>query len=267
MEVGGILVGSRINGTVRLVEARPLVISYARGAAFLLTDGDYEALDRLIHKTNAEVAPKGLEAIGYYESHTRRDAALSEVDIETYDTRFDQPSAVCMILKPNNENGTIVNVYIRDSHGEIVQTELEGHSVHYKEAPVPEPTAASVSEPLAYKPEAVQPSKLEAEPYIPGTPVRTQPSRRRTYAILFVALAMGAAILLIMRIRSLISGPPPPLPNTVQQQPAGPPAPTSNANVTSESAPTQNATVSSSSASKRKKAARNRRARSQKQIR
>jgi len=267
MEIGGILVGSRVDQTVYVVDSRPLAISYARGAAFLLTDGDYESLDRLIQKTNSEVFPQGLQVIGYYESHTRRDAALSETDIETYDTRFDQPSRVCIVLKPNNENGTIVNVYIRDSHGEIVQTELEGHSVHYKDAPVPEPATASISEPLAHKPVPVQPSKLEAESYIPGTPVRTQPSHRRKYAVLLVALAMGAAILLIVRVRSLISGPPPPLPNTVQQQPAGPPAPTSNANVTSESAPTQNATASSSSASKRKKAARNRRARSQKQIR
>jgi proteasome lid subunit RPN8/RPN11 len=145
MEVGGILVGSRINHTVQVMDARPLLISHGRGAAFLLTDGDYEALDGLIQRANAEFAPKGLEVIGYYESHARREPVLSEADIETYNTRFDQPTRVCIVLKPNNENGTIVNVYIRDPRGEIVQTELEGDSVRYEEAPIPEPAIAPVS--------------------------------------------------------------------------------------------------------------------------
>lgn len=256
MEVGGILVGARINHTIHVMDARPFVISHGRGAAFLLTEGDYEALDVLIQTTNAEVAPKGLEVIGYYESHTRREAALSEADTQTYDTRFDQPSRVCIVLKPNNENGTIVNVYIRDARGQIVQTELEGDSVRYEQAPVPEPAIAPV-----------QPPKLQAQPHVSVMPIRSQRPRRRTYAILLSALVIGAAVLLITTIRSMISGPPTTLPNTVQQQPAGPPAPASNAIGTSDSSPTQNPTVSSSTASKRNKSARNRRARSRKQTR
>jgi hypothetical protein len=256
MEVGGILIGARISHIVHVMDARPLLISHARGAAFLLTDDDYESLDGLIQKTNAQVAPEGFEVIGYYEAHTRREAVLSETDIEIYNTRFHQPSAVCIVLKPNNENGTIVNVYIRDPRGEILQTELEGDSVRYEEAPRPEPAIAPV-----------RPPKLQAQPHVRAMPKRSQRTRRRTYAILLVGIVMGAAVMLITRIRSMISGPPPTLSNTVQQQPAGPPPPASNAIGISESLPTQNPTVSSSDASKRNKGARNRRARSRKQTR
>src|SRR4051794_32829895 len=80
MEVGGILLGSNTGDTVRVREALPLDISYERGAVFLLTDADYESLDRLIQKADREVARKGLRVVGYYESHTRRGAELSEAD-------------------------------------------------------------------------------------------------------------------------------------------------------------------------------------------
>ena len=63
-------------------------ITYGRGAVFLLTDGDHEALDALVQRTNEQVASQGLRVVGYYESHTRRDATLSEADFETYDAHF-----------------------------------------------------------------------------------------------------------------------------------------------------------------------------------
>jgi len=260
MEVGGILLGSNTGDTVRVREALPLDISYERGAVFLLTDADYESLDRLIQKADREVARKGLRVVGYYESHTRRGAELSEADLETYDARFDQPSRVCIVLKPNNENGTIINVYIRDQRGDIVRTELEGDAVHYEETAVAEPAIAPIMQPLAPEPDPFKRPQSQA----PLVPVRA-PRPRRVYAIVLVAIAIGAAaILLIARISSTTSGSPPPVSNTVQQ-PAGPSAPASNPNATSEPAPAQNPTVSSSTTSKRSKAARNRRARNRKQ--
>ena len=144
MEVGGILLGSNTGDTVRVREALPFDISYKRGAVFLLTDADYESLDRLMQKADREVARKGLRVVGYYESHTRRGAELSEDDLQTYEARFDQPSRVCIVVKPNNENGTIINVYIRDHRGDIVRTELEGDAVRYEETAVPEPPIAPI---------------------------------------------------------------------------------------------------------------------------
>src|SRR5687768_5383357 len=73
VEIGGILVGSRQGTVTRIVDARPIAVSHGRGAQFLLTDADHDAVAALVQTTNAELAARGLEVLGCYESRTRRE--------------------------------------------------------------------------------------------------------------------------------------------------------------------------------------------------
>jgi proteasome lid subunit RPN8/RPN11 len=244
MEIGGILIGSREGRSVRIVAAQPMTITYERGAVFLLTDAEHAALDALIDKTNKDVAPKELQVVGYYESRTRRDAFLSDTDVETYDAHFSKPSQVCIILKPDKENETIAAVYIRDERGEILAASLEGETAEEEGEVVPE--------------QAPQPASVaKADDYIPSAMLPKRPARRWVYVsaiIAFLALASAAAIMWTPGTL--------PAPYIAIQGPAGPPSiPPVNANA----APGPSAKPIGKS--KRVKRSRHRRVRSRKQER
>jgi hypothetical protein len=280
MEVGGILVGSLSDHTVRVVNARPIEISYGKGAIFRLTEADYDSLDDLIRQTDTEVALKGLQVIGYYESHTRRDASLEESDLETYDVRFDQPSRVCIVLKPNKESGTIVTVYVRDQRGEIVRTELEGDmALEEKVIVVPQEKAVVIPDQKAVvleqapapvrsspEPQVTLPRAPEVQPpqYIQTAPAPARERRLEAwmYAVAFFDRLMGATTRWISGIRFGHERTPPQPPNAVPQQAIRLPEPAPNA--IAKSVSTQSPAGDSNAKNKRGKPAKSRKARRRK---
>ena len=256
MEVGGILIGSRERHVVRVVAAQPMNISYERGAVFLLTDAEHTALEALIGNTNKDVAVKGLQVVGYYESRTRRDVPLSERDIETYDAHFSQPSEVCIILKPDKENETVTAVYVRNECGEILPASVEEDTVEEESEAVHE---------LQEPEETPQPASVATiNEYMPSVRLQKRPARRWIYAmaiITLVALASAAAMMWGTGRRSANSATPPSQSNPAQP-PAGPPqTPPSNAN------PVPDPAIKTNSKSKRVKRSRHHRLRSRKQER
>ena len=266
MEIGGILIGSQERSRVRVVDARPMDITYGRGAVFLLTDADHEALDALVQRTNKEVVLKGLCVVGYYESHTRRDATLSEADFETYDAHFPKPSQVCIVLKPDRENETITAVYIRNQRGEVVLTHLEGETTAKETATElegsPETQPATTTEFREPEVAPIPAPIAQVEEYIPFTQTLERTSRRWAYAIPVVVLAVvGAAIMWMRGAKSSNSATPPPSSNAIQQPVVPPQAPPSNANVTAEAGSPENSAVKSGGKSKKIKRSRHRRAR------
>jgi len=151
MEVGGILIGSTQGAAVRVVDAIPVSIEYARGPYFLLSDTEHEALDQLIDDTARQLSRKGLEVVGFYESHTRRDISLAEADMETFDGHFPAALKVCIVEKPEKENVTRTAVYIRGEDGSILEAVSAGYSL---ERDVEEAAAAPLPapEPVAFEP-------------------------------------------------------------------------------------------------------------------
>ncbi len=161
MEVGGILVGSTHGSGVRVVDALPMTIEYGRGPFFLLSDAEHDSLDRLIEETTSQVARSGLEVVGFYESHTRRDISLAEADLETYDGHFPAPLKICIVQKPEKENVTRTAVYIRDEDGSILETTSAGYSLIVEEAAPIEPAPMIETEPVI-------PQRHAAVPVIPA---------------------------------------------------------------------------------------------------
>jgi len=172
MEVGGILIGTKTGRVVRILDSRPVDIEYGRGALFLLTDADHEALARTIRSTEEEVASRGLQVVGYYQSHTRRGGSLLETDRETYDRHFSEPGDVCLIMRPEKENATTIAIYVRDGRGNVTRaTQSEALVESSDLQPVPLVVSQVVEQRSMAQAVAATPS-YETNP-IPSTAVRT----------------------------------------------------------------------------------------------
>lgn len=268
MEVGGILVGDRLEGLVRVVETRPLDIEYGRGAAFLLTDADHVALGALVRTTESEIASRGLEVVGYYQSHTRRGASLEETDLETYDRHFSDPQMLCMVLRPEKENATTISVYIRDERGSVFQaTALE--ELVERRVLSPEPPkvlAQTVGGPANYEanpiPEvwALRPAP---DPVVPSFP--TVGKRLRWLIAIPVAAALAGGAMWIQQSRSersrTVEAPPAATPQIPAPTPPPEQSPAPAAEVTPP--PEDATTAKSKRKSKRARQSQNRRARTQ----
>lgn len=164
MEVGGLLFGFTGDSAVRIVDSRPLTIEYGRGAFFLLTEADHEAVRNLVAQFSRELAAKNLKVVGYYESHTRRGISQSETDFETYDRHFPQALNVCMILKPDREKEMSAAVYVRDHSGTVLSTDIvevpDAVEVSAATLPVERPVAAAQPEKTVPPPPMTDPTPL-----------------------------------------------------------------------------------------------------------
>jgi hypothetical protein len=214
MEIGGILVGSSAGTLTRIVEARPFAISHARGAQFLLTDADHEAVASFVQSTNAEVAARGLQVVGCYESRTRRDLSTSQAESEMFGMHFMAPGQVCLTLKPERETIATMLAYVRDEQGSTVPaTSVEDvdESNVEPETPVaaatvaPNPDRENVR-PVASEPvgttRAVAPAKNHASRvYDRPDPHPDRPRRRWKYAAAALAVAASFASIFILQNR------------------------------------------------------------------
>jgi hypothetical protein len=150
MEVGGILIGSRQDNVIRIVDTRPVSIEYGRGPYFLLTDADNDSLHELLETVNREVRHKRLQVVGYYESHTRRGVSLEETNLEAFDAHFGATPAVCIVVKPLRDQAPLTAIYIRDQAGNISATQpVENREAldFYRDDAVAQPDDASVVAP------------------------------------------------------------------------------------------------------------------------
>lgn len=179
MEIGGLLIGSRRDDVVRIVGIRPIAIEYGRGASFMLTDADHEALQQLVAKTHNDLRPHGRQVMGWYESHTRRDLALTPADLETYDRHFSDPLQVCIVVKPERENTAATAVYIRDAQRQLLQASFVADIASEDWAPVTvEESASTNAAPDAGTPIAItasQESDSMPESLPEGSVIRPEP--------------------------------------------------------------------------------------------
>ncbi|MCC6861771.1 MAG: hypothetical protein IT158_24585 [Bryobacterales bacterium] len=100
IEVGGVLFGRREGESLRILTYRPLACEHAYGPAFKLSERDREELRRLIDSGNREPDLSGLEAVGWYRSHTRSAIELSEKDKSIYDDFFPHAWQISLLLRP-----------------------------------------------------------------------------------------------------------------------------------------------------------------------
>jgi proteasome lid subunit RPN8/RPN11 len=97
-EIGGVLLGSHTEGKVVIAAHRELACEHLYGPSFTLSPKDLTALEA----TLAGAAAEGLQAVGWYHSHTRSEIFLSAQDVEVHERFFPEPWQIALVLRPGS---------------------------------------------------------------------------------------------------------------------------------------------------------------------
>ncbi len=139
VEIGGVLFGVHRNGTVRISDYRPLTCEYAYGPRFTLSEKDRTAMRDLLSAPGRSPQLRGLQAVGWYHSHTRTDIVLSPRDLEIYDQFFPEAWQIAIVIRPELHELSIAGFFIRDGvERPLFETEVRAHR-HNARSPEPPP--------------------------------------------------------------------------------------------------------------------------------
>src|SRR4051812_20107345 len=98
-EIGGVLLGRWEDGSLAITGYAALDCEHATGPSFTLSTRDEVRLTELL--ASLPSAFPGLQAVGWYHSHTRSEIFLSEADLEIHDRYFFEPWQVALVMKPH----------------------------------------------------------------------------------------------------------------------------------------------------------------------
>lgn len=102
-EVGGILLGSIEDGDiplVRIIDFVAVPVEYRWGPSYQLSDEDLQNFDTAIAEVR-QTHGTGVEAVGYFRSHTREPFQMIEDDVAMMGSRFPRPFNVCLLIRPH----------------------------------------------------------------------------------------------------------------------------------------------------------------------
>ena len=119
VEVGGVLFGIRQDDLVRVLAFRPTACEHAAGPSFMLSEKDRRALENLLESAKRDRTLRGLEAVGWYHSHTRSEIFLSEEDLEIYDRYFPESGQIAMVIRPAQFGPAKAGFFFREPDGSL----------------------------------------------------------------------------------------------------------------------------------------------------
>lgn len=119
VEVGGVLFGSRQDGMLRIVAARPLECEYLNGPRFVLSARDEAALAVILLAAGDDPELDGLEPVGFYHSNTREEIKLSDADMRLFDRFFPNPGQVALLVRPAHLAATRARFFRRGADGMV----------------------------------------------------------------------------------------------------------------------------------------------------
>ncbi len=183
VEIGGVLFGTHRDGTVRIVDYRPLACEYAFGPRFTLSEKDRANLRELIFAPYRDPELRGLRVVGWYHSHTRSDLVLSPRDLELYERFFSEPWQIAVVVRPEPHELSVAGFFVRDGDPRpVFETEFRARRHRERVAavaprPAPEPAAPRPVEPVAAPAVPATPEPLPPPPAAP----EPAPPRRRLF--------------------------------------------------------------------------------------
>jgi len=118
LEIGGVLFGRRESGQVYVEAFRPLACEHSHGPRFVLSDNDEHRLRELLEAPAKDIALLGVEAVGWYCSHTRSDLRLLDRELLLHKTYFDGPDDFGLILKPRDMHAVDSAIFFPGNGGE-----------------------------------------------------------------------------------------------------------------------------------------------------
>ena len=149
LEVGGLLLGEHtVEGranAIRILSWRPILCEHARGPAFLLTDKDRAELTNLLRSMTGE-SSTGTQPLGWFVSHTKGAAALTDSDHEIYRQFFPEAWQTTLVLNPGRDGSAEASFFVRDVHGRIRPAGQPKFSISPAKPPVPATRVAAAPE-------------------------------------------------------------------------------------------------------------------------
>jgi proteasome lid subunit RPN8/RPN11 len=143
-EIGGILLGYFRDGTLRILDSRPLECEHAMGPSFSLSARDHARLAELLADA-ASGAPER-QSVGWYHSHTRSEIFLTEADREIHLRYFPEPWQTALVLRPHAMRPARAGFFFREADGslrsEAPDSELVLEDLPVQPAPRAEATVA-----------------------------------------------------------------------------------------------------------------------------
>jgi proteasome lid subunit RPN8/RPN11 len=164
VEIGGVLFGVRTPDSVKILAHRALKCEYALGPSFTLSANDTRSLEELLASAAQDPDLSGMQAVGWYHSHTRSDISLSEKDLDLYRRYFPEPWQIALVLRPHRFDPVRAGFFFREPDGSVhakgTRHEFIIHPPRVKRTLQLQPDADSISsEPEDISLQATQPAQ------------------------------------------------------------------------------------------------------------
>jgi len=176
--VGGLLLGVREGGRIRLADSIEIPCTHSGGPSFNLTSAEKDHVRSMIAEA------KELKVIGWYCSKPRGTTDLADAQNALYRELFPDPGQVALMLRPSTVENTRAAFFFRDQKGEVVkgpECDLEEWRDLGGE---PEPDAPKI-ELATVERDVPMPSQIEfqePEPPVIPAPMRAGPDMFASYA-------------------------------------------------------------------------------------
>jgi proteasome lid subunit RPN8/RPN11 len=113
LEVGGLLLGTRLGNFLRILAWRPIACQHAQGPAFVLSQRDEEVLQRQLSLLPEEAETRDLQVLGWFVSHTRRESELSGDEQQLFARYFPGEGALTLVVRPHRLGEMEVRIHMR----------------------------------------------------------------------------------------------------------------------------------------------------------
>ncbi len=192
LEVGGLLLGEREGGTVRILATRPVRCEHAFGPTFRLSPNDEAALNAQVSAIHAEAPSTELTLVGWYRSSTRGGLKLTERDRLLWDHYCPELWQVALLLHPERLQPTRAGFFVRHAGGrrddELPCNVFELAPLLKPFQPLSAPAAPPLPDPPPSELDAGRPIAIAGEP-VPVPVCEPAPAERRVRFWLLFALA------------------------------------------------------------------------------
>jgi hypothetical protein len=137
LDVGGILFGTHLDDSIRILKWWPIPCEHADGPDLSLSEDDRRELVRMLLAAKQDPGLQSLQAVGWFLSHMRGEISLSPRDLEIFNGYFAEPWQVTLVLLPAADCTVNAGFFVRETGGKL-RSESS-----YKEFIIAPPRAAS----------------------------------------------------------------------------------------------------------------------------
>jgi hypothetical protein len=168
IEHGGLLFGRYSESTLQIEAFRPIECEHASGPSFSLSENDLQQVQAQLDSFQADEELSGLQPLGLFVSHSRRDLRVTDHEEEWLNLLFPQRWQVLLLVKPEKFKPSLFAFAWREAQG-ITHRDLASEAFHL---PMP-----ARSERRARRP--ALPAEPELSPPAPALE-EAKPQRERT---------------------------------------------------------------------------------------